>query len=341
MPEGPRVALGQFADATEPMLRFAAQLGVGGVSVNTPPLPGERRWERDDLQALRGRCEAFGLALESIENVPEHFYRRAMLGLEGAEDDIADVAATVRNVGAAGIPVLGLHFLPGAVWRTSNDGRGRAGATVSAFDGALLDRSGNGSALVARREQHLDDPFVADAAAVGAHPVDQDALWESFARFIGPVARAAEDAGVRIALHPDDPPVPELAGVARILRDLDGLERALDLAGSPAVGLNLCLGTVSAMGGEEAVLEAIDRFGRRGAIVYVHFRDVKGTVPCFEECFLGEGNCDPLTVMRALVSAGFDGFMLDDHAPRLEGTPRTRTAGAPTPSATCRRCSPR
>ena len=124
---------------------------------------------------------------------------------------------------------------------------------------------------------------------------------------------------MRLALHPDDPPVPALGGMARIFRSVDALERALSLAPSPAFGLDLCLGTVSEMGGQAAVLEAIERFGPRGQIVYVHFRDVRGTVPRFQEAFLGEGNYHPLTVMRALRRVGFDGFILDDHVPRLTG----------------------
>jgi mannonate dehydratase len=144
-------------------------------------------------------------------------------------------------------------------------------------------------------------------------------MWGNFAYFIRALAPAAENAGVRIALHPDDPPVPALDGIARILRDVDRLEQALAIADSPAVGLNLCLGTISAGGGQDAVLDAIRRFGPKGQIVCVHFRDVRGVVPTFEECFLGEGNFDPLTVMRELVDAQFDGFILDDHAPRLIG----------------------
>lgn len=314
----PRVALGQFGRPTDAMLTFARQLGLPGVSLNTPALPGERRWEREDLERLRERAEAFRLRLESIENVPYGFYERAMLGQPGADEDLEHMAATVRAVGEAGIGVLGLNFMPGSVWRTSIDGRGRGGARVSAFDARLLERPGAlERAYVARRERRLDDPWVRGGAHANGVRVDEDALWGHYTTFITSLAPVAEAAGVRIALHPDDPPVPELAGVARILRDVDALERAIEIAGSPAVGLNLCLGTISAAGGEAAVLDAIRRFGPAGRIVYVHFRDVRGTVPAFEECFLGEGNYRPLEVMRTLVDSGFDGFVLDDHVPRL------------------------
>lgn len=310
---GVRVALGQFAEPTDAMLDFACQLGVPGVSLNTPALPGERRWELADLSALREQVEARGLRLESVENVPNRFYERAMLRLPGWEEDVEHMAATIANVGAAGIDVLGLNFLPGSVWRTAVDIPARGGALVSGFDASRVE---DGHFYVARRDHHLDDPFVAGASFVDGIERDEDQMWESFAAFTEALGPVALEAGVRIALHPDDPPVPQLGGIARILRDVDRLERALDVAG-PAFGLNLCLGTVSSAGGEPAVLDAIERFGPAGRIVYVHFRDVLGTVPSFREAFLTEGNYDPPRVMAALLASGFDGFMLDDHVPRL------------------------
>jgi mannonate dehydratase len=335
----PRIALGQFAVADDETLAFAAQLGVTGVSLNTPRLPGERRWEVDDLRALRERCESRGLALEGIENVPLQFYERALTGRPGRDEDLEHLTATIRNVGAAGIPVLGLHFLPGSVWRTAVDDRGRGGAVVSSFD--QRDAGDVASAYVARRERGLDDPFVrgarieraaGDGVAAGApgagaaaddtsapERLDEDTMWANFTAFVRAIAPAAEEAGVRIALHPDDPPVPELDGIARILRDVAGLRRALEIADSPAVGLNLCLGTLSAAGGQDEVLDAVRRFGLAGQIVCVHFRDVRGVGPAFEECFLGEGNFDPPRVMRTLVGTGFDGFVIDDHVPRIVG----------------------
>lgn len=314
-PGSPRVALGQFAEPSEPMLRFAAQLGVTGVLLNTPAIPGEQHWEVADLVALRERCEAFGLALEAVENVPNQFYERAMLGAPGADEDIEHMAITIRNIAAAGIPVLGLNFCPGSVWRTWVGDRGRSGAWVSGFDAAAVD-SGH-PVYIARRDRRLDDPWVRDAQFLAGVQIDEEQMWGNFAHFIGGVAPVAEQAGVRLALHPDDPPVADLGGVARILRSVDALEKALQVAASPAVGLDLCLGTISARGGEPAVLDAIRRFGPRGAIVYVHFRDVRGTVPVFEECFLGEGNYRPATVMGALIDTGFRGFIIDDHVPRM------------------------
>jgi mannonate dehydratase len=132
------------------------------------------------------------------------------------------------------------------------------------------------------------------------------------------VIPVAEAAGVKLALHPDDPPVEMLGGVARLFRHVEGFKRAHAITPSTAWGLDLCLGCCSEMpGGALNVMAMIEQFGPLGKIFYVHFRDVQGTVPSFQECFLGEGNCDPATVLLALDRVGFTGFILDDHVPAL------------------------
>ena len=140
-------------------------------------------------------------------------------------------------------------------------------------------------------------------------------MWSNYRYFVEAVVPVAEEAGVTLALHPDDPPVPSLGGVARLFGSFDGFVRAMDLAPSHAHGLDFCMGCWSEMG--PGVIEAIHYFGSRGQIAYVHFRDVQGTVPCFQECFLGEGNVDVVAAIRALRDVHFNGFMIDDHVPRL------------------------
>lgn len=313
-----RVALGQIPDASDELLAFARQLGLASVQLNTPRLPGDREWAYEDLLALRLRCEAAGLRLEAIENVPNSFYERAMLGQPGRDEDIEHVQATIRNLGRAGIPILGYHFMPASVWRTSVALPGRGGAIVTAFDLNVATDPTRGSEVhIARRDHRRDDPFVRAAQFDLGIELDDDAMWANYRYFMEGIVPVAEEADVRLALHPDDPPVPRLGGVARLFRSVDGLRRAMATAPSRHSGLDLCLGTVSEMGGEAAVIEAVETFGPAGQIVYVHLRDVKGTVPRFEECFLGEGNYDPLVVLRTLRRVGFDGFILDDHVPRM------------------------
>ena len=260
------------------------------------------------------------MRLEAIENVHLDFYDKVILGLPGRDEQIAHYCATIRNMGRAGIPILGYHFMPNSVWRTDRSPIGRGGALVTSFDMARV-RDGRGDVLVARTDRSgSDDPFNTRGIIPAAeYPFNEAEMWANYTYFIKAVIPIAEAAGVRLALHPDDPPVESLGGIARLFRSLDGFRRAMAFADSDAWGLDLCLGCWSEMGGERAVMEAIDEFGARGKICYVHFRDVRGTVPMFAECFVGEENYRPAAVLRALRRVGFTGFLLDDHVPFMVG----------------------
>jgi len=315
-----RIAVGQFNELTDEKLRFAAQIGVRGVQLNTPRLPGETHWEVSDLSALVARCRDYGLTLEAIENVPIHFYNKAMLGLPGRDGQIAHYQTTLRNMAKAGIPILGFHFMPNSVWRTDRMAPGRGGAGCTRFDMAEVEKAAGPDgvrAFVAKTDERRGAlPVLGE----GERQLSVEQMWENYAYFIEAVLPVAEEAGVRMALHPDDPPVPMLGGVARIFREPAGFKRAWELnPDSPAWGLDLCLGCCSEMpGGKANVREMIEFFGPKGRIFYVHFRDVQGVVPCFQECFIGEGNYDPAEAMVLLEKNGFDGFLLDDHVPHMD-----------------------
>ena len=317
-----RIAIGQFNELTEEKLIFARQLGVDGVQMNTPLLPGERRWEEADLANLRAWAEEHGLRFEAIENVPIHFYDKAMLGQPGRDEQIEHYQATIRNVGRAGIPILGYHFMPNSVWRTSRTTPGRGGAHVTSFDMALVESTAGGGqrAFVAKRDERVESVFVEEE--VGANLVTEDRMWANYEYFMRAVLPVAKEVGIKLALHPDDPPVETLGGVARLFRNVEGFKRAEAIAeasgAGEAWGLDLCLGCCSEMpGGPANVAAMIEHFGPRGKILYVHFRDVQGTVPTFQECFIGEGNYDAARTMLSLKRNGFTGFLLDDHVPHM------------------------
>jgi len=322
-----RIAVGQFSELTDEMLRFAVQIGVGGVQMNTPRLPGHTRWGAADLQELVRRCGAHGLTLEAIENVPIPFYDRAMLGLSGADEQIANYQETIRAVGAAGIPVLGYHFMPNGVWRTSRTTPGRGGVAVTSFDMGLVEAAERGGKRdeIARRDG-WSNGLTGPGDTHGPFPAE--AMWANYTAFMRAILPVAREAGVVMALHPDDPPVPValplLGGVARLFSEVDGFKRAERIAEESGAGdawaLDLCLGCCSEMpGGTKNVTEMIEYFGPRGRIAYVHFRDVQGTMPAFQECFLGEGNWNPAEIMLLLKRHGFTGFLLDDHVPHMDG----------------------
>ncbi len=298
-----RVALGQFNELTHERLTFARQIGVSGVQMNTPLLPDDKGyWELSDLRRIKERCDSYELRLEALENVPRHFYLKAMLGLPGRDEQIENYQKTIRNMGKAGIPLLGYNWMPNGVWRTPN-AAGRGGVRVTAFDMALV----AASPLVAG---------VKDIEGFEGQTIDHDTMWANYSYFMKAILPVAEEAGVKLALHPDDPPVPDLGGVARLFYNAEGFKKAMEeIAPSPNHGLDFCMGCFSEMG--PGVIEAIRYFGQRGKIFYVHFRDVQGCVPVFQECFLGEGNVDVIDAIRTLKQVGFTGFIIDDHVPHM------------------------
>jgi mannonate dehydratase len=319
--QGIRVAIGQFNEMTDEKLRFAAQIGVKGVQMNTPKLPGETHWEEKDLRALVLKCQEYDLVLEAIENVPIHFYQEAMLGRETRDEQIAHYQTTIRNVGKAGISTLGFHWMPNSVWRTERMAPGRGGAGCTKFDMADVERAAGPDGIrgfVAKADERREAIAMMEKEE---EIVSEEQLWENYVYFIQAVLPVAEEAGVKLALHPDDPPVPMLGGVGRIFREPAGFKRAYELnPDSPSWGLDLCLGCCSEMpGGQANVKEMIEFFGPKGKIHYIHFRDVQGTVPNFQECFIGEGNYNPAEIMLLLKQNGFTGFLLDDHVPHMDG----------------------
>lgn len=310
-----RLSLGHVDTYDDRVAAFAHQLGLTGVQFHTPNmLPGEDGyWSLEELRALRERCDADGLRIDGIENVPQAHFWKVHRGVAGRDEQIENYQRTVRNMAAVGIDMLGYNFLPTFVWRTNMTEPGRGGALVTSFDLALADR---GNALTYNRLSPTE-PLTEFISA--------EQMWANHQYFLDAVLPVAEEVGVKLALHPDDPPVDvPLGGAARIFTSPASLAKAREQAGrSPAWGVDFCLGTVSEMGGEDAVNEVIDTLGPDGSIFYVHFRDVQGTVPSFRECFLGEGNYDPARVIRRLHSVGFSGFMIDDHVPAMTGDPDT------------------
>jgi mannonate dehydratase len=292
-----RIGAGQFNEMDDELLRFVKQCGCDDILLNTPKLPGEERWEFNDLLLLRSRAEDAGLRLMALENVPVRFYDKIMLGLEGRERQLDQMCETVRNMGRAGIPILGYHFMPNSVWRTSRTTRVRGGAEATSFKLSLA----------------------ANAPLSHGRVFGEAEMWENYDWYMQRILPVCEEYNVRMALHPDDPPVPTLGGVARLFRSFEGFKRAIETHPSPMHGLDYCHGCWSEMRGGAGVLESIRWFGERGRIFYVHFRDVQGSAEDFTECFVNDGNSNMLDVMRTLKQVGFKGFMIDDHVPHMAG----------------------
>ena len=299
-------------------LQFIKQMGLNGIVLNTPALTGQApygsmqslgtatwraglkeeapvKWDFLELLHLRKKVESYGLKVESIENTPYYFYDQCILGQPGRDQQIEHYSETIRNLGRAGIPILGYHWMANKVWRTSKEELARGGARLSAFD---------------YEEAKL-------APLTHGREFSEEEIWENYRYFIKAVLPVAEEAGVVLALHPDDPPVPSLGGVPRLFRNLAGFKRAMeDIADSPHHKLNFCMGTWAEMGIEE-MFSGMRHFGQKKKIAYVHFRNVKGCVPKFQESFLDEGDVDVVKAIQTLIDVDFDGFLIDDHVPHM------------------------
>lgn len=316
-----RVAVGQSPAPTTEYLSFAAQIGVSGIQLNTPDLPTTGGWPLPSLRSFVDQASDYGLVIEAIENFPNESVDKILLGLPGRDAQIEHVRTSIRNMGRARIPVLGMNWQAQSVWRTELGPFGRGASRVTKYDhGVASDPRLADEVWVARRDLQADakDSWVRGSfIPLPVASISDEAMWHALEYFLDAVRDDLEASGVTLAIHPDDPPVEQLHGIPHILRSVDALERLVMIGDSARVKVDLCLGTVSEMGGEQAVVDAIRRLGAREAIAYVHLRDVRGTVPRFDEVFLGEGNYRPLRALSELQKVGFDGFILDDHTPGL------------------------
>ncbi len=293
-----------LADVRPETLRWLKQLGCKHVIFQgTDRVDADRKgfWTPADVRRAKKSCDAAGMILESMM-IPIGFYRKARLGQAGRDQEIENVRRTIRAVGQAGVPMMEWRFWPDFFW----DARvgyynvpGRGDARFRAFDYNRIKDA---------------EPF----PEIGI--VSADEMWERFLYFAKPIVEAAEHAGIRLSMHPNDPPVPVMRGVARIFHHTDGLRRFLKEIPSPASGITFCQGTITEMGVD--VLKEIGYFGRRGKINLVHFRAVRGTVPRYTEVFVDEGDVDMLAAMKAYRDAGYAGPFVSDHTPRVEGDTR-------------------
>ena len=189
-----RVGLGQFQELTDDMLLFIKQLGADDILMNTPQIPGKHKWAYEDLKALKDKADSAELRLMALENVPIDFYTDIMLAGPKRDEQVEHMSTTIRNMGKAGIPILGYHWMPNKVWRTEPLAQLRGGAKATRFDM----RDHKGAKFTHGREYNKEE------------------MVENFDYYLERILPVAEEAGVVLALHPDDPPVPSLGGVGRI-----------------------------------------------------------------------------------------------------------------------------
>jgi mannonate dehydratase len=292
--------------------------GVEGIVTALYDLVPGVEWPLESLRQLRDRIEDAGLRFAVVESIPIH--EDIKLGNPGRDRWIDNFARSVRNVAEVGVKVVCYNFMPVFDWsRTGLDMRLEDGSSALAFDQRELDRFD-----LARDDFQLPGWFAPDSAtrlselAARYVDVDDERLWENLAHFLEGVIPVAEEAGVRMALHPDDPPW-SIFGLPRIITDRAALARVVRLVDSPANGLTFCTGSLGALPRND-LPAMIREFGDR--VHFVHCRNVRVTG---EERFhetphpTRYGDVDMLAVMRALRDVGFAGPARPDHGRMIWG----------------------
>ena len=274
-------------------LTLAAQCGVQDITVRYPGADVAK------LASLKQQIEAHGLRLAIVEGYLP--IERLKLGLDDGSE-LAAMKALIRTMGELAIPLLCYNFMAGTDWvRTRLDAPERGGARVTEFDLAAAERAVSLSAT---------------ASTIAAHRISAEQLWGNLEQMLCELVPLAEECGVFLAMHPDDPPLPAFQGKARIMNSVGNFERLVGLVPSAHNGICFCQGTFAAMGVD--IPATIRRLGPH--IRYVHFRDVRGTGPAhFIETFHDNGPTDMVAAMAAYREAGFAGPMRPDHVPQLIG----------------------
>jgi mannonate dehydratase len=304
-----RMKAGTQHGDSDAILRVLAGFGVNHICSRLPSARLDESWSVEALTRLRERVESFGLTLDMVplplsSNEISRSENPAILLAKEPDRgrQIDGICQMIRNTAKAGIPSVkyNLTFL-GVPRTTATPGRG--GARYSTFVYA----------------DARPDPPLTEAGRI-----DADTYWERITYFLERVVPVAAEHKVRLACHPQDPGMPRgrgYRGVETVLGSVDGLKRFVSIAESPYHGLNFCQGTVSEMLEKpgEQIFDVIRYFGTRHKIFNVHFRNISGGFLNFRETFIDDGDVDMLKAMRVYKEIGYDGLMMPDHVPSIEG----------------------
>lgn len=304
-----RMKAGTQHGDSDSILRVLAGFGVNHICSRLPSARMDEAWSVEGLTRLRERVASFGVTLDMVplplssSEISKSENPAILLARDPERDrQIDGICQMIRNVSRAGIPAVKYNLTLIGIPRTAPT-KGRGGARYSTF-------------VYAGAPQ---EPPLTEAG-----PVDADLYWERIAYFLDRVVPVAAEHKVRLACHPQDPGMPRgkgWRGVETVLGSVDGLKRFVSIAESPWHGLNFCQGTVSEMLEKpgEQIFDVIRYFGQRNKIFNVHFRNIAGGFLNFRETFIDDGDVDMLKAMRVYKEVGYEGMMMPDHVPSIEG----------------------
>lgn len=271
----------------------------------------EEAWSAEGLAALKAELADAGLELGAIENFDPAHWHDILLDGPAKARQFEHLKQIIRDVGKAGIPVFGYNFsIAGVSGRhVSNDARGGAETVgMCGIDEVNTKPVPNGMVW--------NMIYDSDAADGILPEIPHEELWRRLSDFLRELVPVAEEAGVRLAAHPDDPPLRHVRGQPRLVYQPDMYQRLLDVIPSHHNALELCLGTLSEMADGD-IYEVCDRHTRQDDVAYIHFRNVKGKVPTYTETFIDDGQIDMARIMKILKKNQFKGMLIPDHTPQM------------------------
>ena len=313
-----RIKLGTQHSTTDETLKVIAALGVTNVCSTLPSKTLDENWSVEGLMKLRERIENYGIHLDMVplpmssNYITKSEMPSIMMGKSPERDRAIDqVCEIIRNVARAGIPCVKYNLTILGVVRTEPT-RGRGGASYSTFV----------------YEKAKQDPPLTEAG-----PAPAEAMWERITYFLDRVVPVAAENKVRLACHPHDPGMPKIKGfrgVDRVLGNVEGLKKFVSIRENAYHGLNFCQGTVSEMleDPNRDIHDVIRYFGQRKKIFNVHFRNIRGHFLSFQETFPDDGDVDMARAIRTYKEVGYDGMLMPDHVPHIEGDADGRQAFA-------------
>jgi mannonate dehydratase len=269
-------------------------------------------WTLEEMSGLVLALREAGLELAAIENFPPKFWSDILLDGPKKYAQMEDLKRLVRDAGKAGVPCIGYNFSIAGVWGWTRGPLSRAGAVSVGFDASKVDLESPLPDGVLWNMRYRDGERNAAQIRVSATEI-----WERLQWFLEELVPVAEEAGVRLAAHPDDPPVESLRGGARLVNQPHKYDRLLGIVDSPSNSAELCLGSLQEMT-EGDIYQTVRDIARRDRIGYIHFRNVKGKVPNYVETFIDDGDIDMAEIVRILRDENFEGVMIPDHTPELD-----------------------
>jgi len=311
---------------TRDNLKFARQAGVTHVVLHLTDyaykrdeLPDRYRgaagftgapklWDYEFLSGVKKMVNDEGLVLEALENFNPYFWHDVLLDGPRKHEQMETLKQIIRAVGKSGIPTFGYNFSLAGVWGLTSVPEARGGALTAAFLNPEQKPIPNGMVW-----NMVYDP---DAPVGDIGTVSQEQIWQRAEYFLSEILPVAEEAGVVMAAHPDDPPMTTIRGTARLVHQPRLYQRLFDLVPSANSKAELCVGTLAEMT-ETDLYEWVETYANAGKVAYVHLRNVRGRVPNFVEVFVDEGDTDILRILRILHRAGYDGLITPDHAPAM------------------------